>query len=98
MGVDMQEDPDQVKSYAESNGYDWTLVVDVVDGDGAVTNRFFTSGIPIWHTQPRLHRQERRYTGNSCWRSPGTDSGADHGGVAKQYIAYNSFTGRPLRG
>ncbi len=33
-----------MKAYAESNGFDWTFVV---DPDGAVTNRYFMSGIPM---------------------------------------------------
>ena len=43
VGIDMQEDPNQVREYTKSNGYDWTFVV---DGDGTITNRFFTEGIP----------------------------------------------------
>lgn len=43
VGIDMQEDPALVKTYTESNGFDWTFVV---DQNGAVTNRYFTSGIP----------------------------------------------------
>ncbi len=43
VGVDMQEDPALVKAYADDNGFDWMFVA---DRDGAVTNRYFTSGIP----------------------------------------------------
>lgn len=43
VGVDMREDPTLIKSFTKQNGYDWTFVV---DKDGAVTNHFFTAGIP----------------------------------------------------
>jgi cytochrome c biogenesis protein CcmG/thiol:disulfide interchange protein DsbE len=43
IGIDMQENPNQVRDYIKSNGYDWTFVV---DSDGKITNRFFTEGIP----------------------------------------------------
>lgn len=43
IGIDMQEDPSQIKQFVESNKYDWTFVVDT---DGQVTNRYFTAGIP----------------------------------------------------
>lgn len=43
VGIDMQEDPAYVKSYVDSNAFDWTFVV---DPDGAVTNRYYTAGIP----------------------------------------------------
>lgn len=43
VGIDMQEDPSDVRAYAQANGFDWAFVV---DQDGSVTNRYFTSGIP----------------------------------------------------
>ncbi len=43
VGVDMREDPTQVKLFTSEKGYGWTFVVDT---DGAVTNRYFTEGIP----------------------------------------------------
>lgn len=43
VGIDMREDPGQVKAFTESNGYDWTFVVDT---DGKVTDRYFVYGIP----------------------------------------------------
>jgi hypothetical protein len=43
VGINMREDPTLVNSFVEANGYDWLFVV---DRDGAVTNRYFASGIP----------------------------------------------------
>ena len=43
MGINMREDPAFVNSFVDDNGYDWLFVV---DRDGAVTNRYFASGIP----------------------------------------------------
>jgi thiol-disulfide isomerase/thioredoxin len=43
VGINMREDPAYVNAFVEGNGYDWLFVV---DGDGAVTNRYFASGIP----------------------------------------------------
>jgi thiol-disulfide isomerase/thioredoxin len=43
VGIDLQEDPNQVRDFARINGYDWTFVV---DRDGTVTNRYFTAGVP----------------------------------------------------
>jgi cytochrome c biogenesis protein CcmG/thiol:disulfide interchange protein DsbE len=43
VGIDLQEDPNQVRDFARINGYDWTFVV---DRDGKVTNRYFTAGVP----------------------------------------------------
>jgi thiol-disulfide isomerase/thioredoxin len=43
VGIDVREDPDEVREFTQSNGYDWTFVV---DQDGTVTNRYLTSGIP----------------------------------------------------
>lgn len=43
VGIDMREDPGQVKAFTVNNGYDWTFVVDT---DGKVTDRYFVYGIP----------------------------------------------------
>ncbi|MEP6774771.1 MAG: TlpA disulfide reductase family protein [Chloroflexota bacterium] len=43
VGIDMQEEPAYVKSYVDGNAFDWTFVV---DPDGAVTDRYYTAGIP----------------------------------------------------
>lgn len=43
IGIDMREDPAQVKAFTGSNGYDWTFVVDT---DGKVADRYFVYGIP----------------------------------------------------
>ncbi len=43
VGIDMREDPAQVKQFTTKQAYKWFFVVDT---DGAVTNRYFTEGIP----------------------------------------------------
>ncbi len=43
VGIDMWEDPAHIREFTKSNSYDWTFVV---DPDGSVTNRYFTSGVP----------------------------------------------------
>ncbi len=43
VGIDMREDPAQVKGFTSSNGYNWTFVIDT---DGQVTDRYFVYSIP----------------------------------------------------
>lgn len=43
VGVDMAEGIDTVKQYVESNGFDWTFVL---DSDNRVASSYFVSGIP----------------------------------------------------
>jgi len=43
VGVDMREDPDQVRAFTKSNGYDWLFVI---DADVQVRERYDTIGIP----------------------------------------------------
>ncbi|HEX8598639.1 MAG TPA: redoxin domain-containing protein [Chloroflexia bacterium] len=43
VGIDMRENPADVREFVKSKGYHWTFVVDT---DGVVTNRYFTAGIP----------------------------------------------------
>ena len=43
VGVDMAEGVDTVKQYVESNGFNWTFVLDL---DNRVASNYFVSGIP----------------------------------------------------
>lgn len=43
VGVDMRENPDTVKKFTHSNGYNWTFVV---DADGKVTDSYYVYSIP----------------------------------------------------
>ncbi len=44
VGIDMREDPAEVRAFTNANSFEWTFVV---DSDGQVTNRYFMSGIPM---------------------------------------------------
>ncbi|MEO6458563.1 MAG: redoxin domain-containing protein [Chloroflexia bacterium] len=44
IGIDMREDPAEVRAFTSANNFEWTFVV---DSDGQVTNRYFMSGIPM---------------------------------------------------
>ncbi len=43
LGVDMSEDPATVKQFTESNGYDWTFLL---DPGSQVASQYYVSGIP----------------------------------------------------
>ncbi len=44
VGIDMREDPAEVRAFTSANSFEWTFVV---DSDGQVTNRYFMAGIPM---------------------------------------------------
>ncbi|HMA34353.1 MAG TPA: TlpA disulfide reductase family protein [Chloroflexia bacterium] len=43
VGVDMREEPDQVRAFTQAQGYDWLIGI---DADMQVRNRYHTVGIP----------------------------------------------------